>query len=67
MDVSPINKKKKSDDPWLRQEIGGGISGKQKGFWERAKHRKSHPGRCEETDVRNLSTGTTFYIPHGRM
>jgi hypothetical protein len=36
MDVAPV--RNKSDDPWLRQEIEGGASGRQKKFWDSVRH-----------------------------
>lgn len=61
MDVAPVNNK--SDGPWLRQEIGGGTTGREKEFWDRAR-KEIGPERCEETDTRYLSTGNQ---PCGRV
>ena len=38
MDVAPV--RNKSDDPWLRQEIEGGMPRRQKEFWDRARCRR---------------------------
>jgi hypothetical protein len=51
MDVAPVNNK--SDSLWLRQEIGGGTSRKQKGVWDRARH-----GRFIREDIMNQMHGT---------
>jgi hypothetical protein len=47
-DVVPSNNK--SDGLWLRAEIGAGISRRQKGFGDRAKHGRFVQGRCDERD-----------------
>ena len=38
MNVAPVNNK--SDSLWLRQEIRGKTSGRQKEFWDRVKNRR---------------------------
>jgi len=51
MDDAPVNHK--SDGLWLRQEIGGGTSRRQKGSWDRAKH-----GRFSWEDMTRWMHGT---------
>ena len=55
MDVAPVNNK--SDGLWLWQGLEGGTSGRQKEFWDRARHGKSSTESCEEKDTWYLSTG----------
>ena len=38
MDVAPVNNK--SDGLWLKQEMRGGTSERQKEFWESAQHKR---------------------------
>ena len=42
MNGEPVNNK--SDGLWLRQEIGGGTSGRQEKLWDRAR-REIHRGK----------------------
>lgn len=46
MEASPVNNQ--SDSPHLRQEIGGGISARQKEYWVRARLGRDWLARCEE-------------------
>ena len=48
----------------LRKEIEGGMPRRQKEFWERTRHGKIHPGRCEVMEPGYLSTGNQL---GGRM
>jgi hypothetical protein len=50
MDLTPVDNKSGLQ---LRQEIRGGTSGRQKGFWDRARH-----GRFAQEDVMGQMLGT---------
>ncbi|XP_031235220.1 uncharacterized protein LOC116096971 isoform X2 [Mastomys coucha] len=49
--------------PW--QEVGGGTSGRHNGFWERVRHRKIHPGRCEEMEPWYTAETSILWGPAG--
>jgi hypothetical protein len=60
MDAPPVNEK--AYGLGLRQETDSGASRRKKELWDRARHEKICPGRCEDTW--NLNTGNQ---PRGKL